>query len=207
MDVATLRDTYNRIVGKKEAITNQLEQKLHALTSTENELESSVQALEIIQKVSLKVQQSLKFRLEAPVNNAIATVLDEPLEFEAQFEVKRNKTSCNLNFKRDDKLVDKNTGTGGTVLDLASIALRTSLFELQRGVKSDRIMILDEPSRNVSHDKKRLFSELLKTLSTRLNMQFIVVSHDEQIINDSDNTIRVTLKNKVSKVQIKEATH
>jgi ABC-type lipoprotein export system ATPase subunit len=54
-----------------------------------------------------------------------------------------------------------------------------------------RIIILDEPFRHLSADLQPKASEMMKMLSDKLGIQFIMVSHEEGIIDCADNIITI----------------
>lgn len=200
MDVNSLVEKYQKIVGRKEAIENSLRQKEDELSLILSHKTNAEYALEIIQKVALETQSSLKYNIEAPVTAALEAILDEPYEFKLNFDIKRNKTECALKFSRNGLEVTPKDASGGTALDIASIALRIALHSIAVN-KTKPIFILDESTKHVSADKREAVSTLIKELSDKLGIQFIIVSHDEKLTASADSVFRVTLRNGVSSIK------
>jgi DNA repair exonuclease SbcCD ATPase subunit len=83
--------------------------------------------------------------------------------------------------------------------DLVAFGLRISAWTLER--KNNTIW-LDEPFKYLSEELKPLAGEILKELSTRLGVQFIIVTHDSSIIEVADTVINVSKKGgKPSKIK------
>jgi len=200
MDVNSLVEKYQKIVGRKEAVENSLRQKEDELSLILSHKTNAEYALEIIQKVALETQSSLKYNIEAPVTAALEAILDEPYEFKLNFDIKRNKTECALKFSRNGSEVTPKDASGGTALDIASLALRIALHSIAVN-KTEPMFILDESTKHVSADKREAVSTLIKELSDKLGIQFIIVSHDEKLTASADSVFRVALRNGVSSIK------
>ena len=78
---------------------------------------------------------------------------------------------------------------GGGVVDLTAFALRIASYALEQGI--DNVIILDEPFRFISRDLQERASEVLKTLSTKLGLQVIMVTHISEFIDCADKVIKI----------------
>jgi ABC-type sugar transport system ATPase subunit len=62
-------------------------------------------------------------------------------------------------------------------------------------------MILDEPLRFVSAKYQEKASAMIKEISEKLGIQFIIVTHNEVLASYADRTFEVTIKKGVSHVR------
>ena len=89
---------------------------------------------------------------------------------------------------------------GGGVVDLTAFALRISSYILERG--SDNVIIFDEPFRFVSRDLQERAGQILKTLSEKLKLQIILITHIPELVNIADKAFEVKKIDGVSKVRV-----
>jgi len=68
---------------------------------------------------------------------------------------------------------------------------------------SDNVIILDEPFRFLSKDLQPRAGEIMRELSHRLNIQFIMVTHAKEMIEISDRVFEVSQIDGISKVVTK----
>lgn len=165
---------------------------------------SSVSDLEtsrsIFQKASQLTQERLSFHVGGVVSNALKAVFDEdPYEFKVDFVTRRNVTECDLLFTKNDNNFPPLDSCGYGAADIASLALRVAFWKLDG--KANNILILDEPTRNLSLDKQDLASLMIKRLSEMLKLQFIIVTHNETLAQSADKVFKVT-KNESSLVEV-----
>ena len=79
---------------------------------------------------------------------------------------------------------------GGGPVDVASFALRVAFLSMEIP-KSRRVLILDEPFGFVSEDLQHKCSRMIKEISDRLNLQVIMVSHKEELVQSADKVFEV----------------
>jgi DNA repair exonuclease SbcCD ATPase subunit len=158
------------------------------------------QALEIIKEVGLKTQQQLQFQIGNITTLALEAVFDNPYELKVEFVERRNKTECDLFFvRKDGKTLDPLEGSGGGVIDIASFALRIASWYMQIP-RTRNIIILDEPMRFVSEDLQEKASEMIKKLSEKLKIQFIIITHEERLTEYADKIFKTKIRKGVTRI-------
>jgi len=150
-----------------------------------------------IQLVARKTQENLRYHIENIVSLALSAVFPDPPEFCAEFVTKRNQPECNLMFVENGQEYKPIDGSGGGPLDVASFALRTTFWSLN---KNRRTLILDEPFKYVSPDLQSKVSDMLRLVSDKLELQIIMVSHAEDINTSADKTFQVVKEKGESKI-------
>lgn len=182
--ITKFEDIYVKRKYHQENITTLTEQ----LEVAENRYNNALKAREIITTVAKDTQQQLEIRITNIVTMALAAVFPDPYQFVLRFTERRNQTEADLLLVRDGEEVSPIDATGGGVLDVVSFALRVAILLMSN---YRRIIILDEPFRHLSEDLQPKASEMMKMLSDKLGIQFIMVSHEDGIIGSADNVITI----------------
>lgn len=183
---------YRSLVNyKKEELRikrEQLESKRKDIQSVEEKLASLKKIAGIFKKSAVSSQEYLSEYLTALVTDSIKVVFpDRDLIFKVEFSTARD-TQCNVSLEENGKKLSLFDSEGYGVLDIISIVLRAAYIVLD---KSEKIMILDEPFRNLSVDRHEAASKMMYDLSHRLKMQIIINTHLIGIEDIADKTINV----------------
>lgn len=166
-------------------------------------MDALLKARSIVQIVAEQTQKKLEYHISNLVSMALASVFPEPYIFQLRFVQKRNKTEAELIFsKNGNETNDILNSGGGGVADIASIALRISLW----GIKKTRpTLILDESLKFLhSPEYQEKASQMLKEVSEKLGLQIIIVSDQQNILEYADKVIKIVNYNGVSKVENNE---
>lgn len=148
-----------------------------ALTTTAKDLEN---ARAFLQRAATHVQEQTHQQLASLVSRCLAAVFDNPYELRITFVQRRGKTEAELWFYRDGMCVDPLESAGGGVIDVAAFALRIAALAMSRPSLRP-VLIMDEPFRFVSRDRRPRVRQLLESLSTELGIQFIIVTHHPEL--------------------------
>jgi DNA repair protein SbcC/Rad50 len=195
------RDKLSHFEGRRQALTESRDELGVKMERLEGELNNILEAQTILQMVAQKTQEELKYHIESIVSMALDAVFPEPYEFEVSFEIKANRTVAECWFVRDGQRVDPMSATGGGAVDIASFALRVVFWSLLYKSKKIRpLLVLDEPFRFVSRDLQQKAGMMMKELSDKLGVQFIMVTHNKDLIDAADRVHEVSLKDGISKV-------
>ncbi len=159
---------------------------------TDNEIEELKNQIDIIQRAQIliqdiaqKTQSNIVIHIENIVDKALETVFGDEYKFKFEFEQKRGKVEVNyFLLRKDGSEIDIMNGAGGGVIDIVSFALRIAVWTISNNVEN--VVILDEPFRFLSQDLQDRAGEILKELSVKLGIQFIIVSHNEKLISYAD---------------------
>jgi DNA repair exonuclease SbcCD ATPase subunit len=192
-----LKERLQRELSKKEVLESQLAEEQISVKKQEVFLDIATKARAVVQVVAEATQKKLEYRISNLVSMALASIWEDPYKFTLRFIQRRNKTECDLVFSKNGNETDDilNSGGGG-VADIASIALQLALWSIK---KSRNVMIWDEPTsflHNPIYQEKA--SDLFKRLCEELQLQIIMISDQQNIIQAADKVITVEYKNGVS---------
>ncbi len=161
--------------GKQQLLVAQIEAKEKDIIESKIYLENIQKAQKFIQEVAKKTQEQLKFHIEDIVQLAIDSIFPNEYKFSMEFDIKYGKTSCNLVFTKDGYQIDILKAAGGGVVDIAALGLRIAVWSLG---KSDNVLVLDEPIARIQPAELQAQAwEMIRELSRRLNLQFIIISN------------------------------
>jgi DNA repair exonuclease SbcCD ATPase subunit len=186
-----LRSTFDRKQGQLDQLKGQLKQEKAHLKQAEQDVKYSEKARAIIQKVARETQQSLEYHVGELVSLALNGIFPDPYKFVVEFVERRNRSECDLFFERAGERVHPFDASGGGAVDVASFALRSSIWSLG---KSRNVLGLDEPFRFLSRELQPLASEMLAEISHRLGLQIIMITHSPDLIDGADRVFKTSLK-------------
>ena len=191
MTVDKIKEMFHNCKG----IDLQLQKDIKECEEKKSLLKKRLELLEtsqaFLQKIAQETQEHLKFQIEDIVNLALETCFPGEYTFQIDFNISRGKTDAELVFldQKTGRQVDPMNASGGGVVDLTTFALRIACYALERG--TDNVIVLDEPFRFLSRDLQQRAGEILKTLSERMQLQVIMVSHIGEIIDVANKVFEV----------------
>jgi DNA repair exonuclease SbcCD ATPase subunit len=191
----------NKQIGKKELLEKnkkKINKEVKHLKQKQIDIEK-IQAL--FQLIAKQTQEKIRFHIEDIVQMALDACYFDDYEFRVNFEIRRGKTEADLIFVKDDQPVNPIDATGGGVVDITAFALRIAIWSLS---KTDNVIIFDEPFKHLSRNLRSQAGRILKKLSSKLYLQNIIVTHDDEIINNSDKVFTVCLNKNKSIVKEKK---
>ena len=173
------------------------------ITDKQGNLSYILEAQELLQQTAQKTQSRLSFHISNFISSNLEAIWGEDAyTFSMEFIEKRNKTEVSmlLHTPEGDVSLDSlnNVRGGGGVLDIVAFGLRIALWSLQS--QKQKVMILDQPLSNLDQEHLPKAGELIKELSDKLGIQFIIINHNPALAEIADNTIEVVKRNNVSKV-------
>lgn len=201
MEIKQIRNSLEKLKGARENVRSQLKETRNQVFQLDTDLEEMEQAREIIRIVGLETQQQLQFHISDITSLALGAVFDDPYQLKVDFVQRRNKTECDLLFTRNEKEIEPLESSGYGAVDIASFALRIASWAM-KNPQSRAVIVLDEPMRFLSQDRQACASKMIKELSDKLGIQFIIVTHEEVLSEYADRVFSVAIKNKKSKITI-----
>ena len=173
------------------------------IASKQVSLEYILEAQELLQQTAQKTQSRLSFHISNFISSSLEAIWGkDAYTFSLEFIEKRNKTEVSmlLHTPEGDVSLDSlnNVRGGGGVLDIVAFGLRIALWSLQS--QKQKVMILDQPLSNLDQEHLPKAGELIKELSDKLGIQFIIINHNPALADIADNNIEVVKENNISKI-------
>jgi len=201
--MSRIQDIRNRLEqqkGQREQIRTSIVRTEQGIKEHGRNLRRHEQAREVIREVGLKTQQQLQIHISDITSLALEAVFQDPYELIAEFVQRRNKTECDLYFVRNGEQLDPLTASGGGAVDVAAFALRVASWSMERP-KSRPTLILDEPLRFLSADHQEQASIMIKEISEKLGIQFIIVTHEPVLTSYADKVFEAKIRKGVTTIK------
>lgn len=190
--IGDYRSRVDKMLAQKSLLLSQFDQAKLTLDSRKLRLHYAEEALVVAQAAANMTQKHLEFHISNLVSTALAAVFPDPYIFGVEFVTRRGTSECDMYFEKGGKRMSPMESSGYGAVDIASLALRVAFWSMH--TKASPVLILDEPTRNLSLSLHDRASEMIKTLSDKLGIQFIIVSHSESLTTYADKTFKVTRK-------------
>jgi DNA repair exonuclease SbcCD ATPase subunit len=200
-EIKTIRKKLEQQKGQRQILLQQIARYQKEITELTEKRDNLEQARELIREAGLRTQQQLQYHISDITSLALSAVFEDPYELKVDFVQRRNKTECDLIFVRDGKEIDPLEASGYGAVDVASFALRVASWSMQQP-RTRNVIILDEPMRFLSEDRQPYAGKMVKELSERLGLQFIIVTHEEVFSQYADKVFQVSMKDKVSQIKV-----
>ena len=202
MNIQKIKNVFEQEKGKSALLYSQIKKEKIDLKNIKKEIITSKKAGVIIRTVAQETQKVIQFHINKLVTMALKSVFSNPYTFHVEFIQKRNKTECNFFFRRNGYKINPLSDSSGGVLDVAAFALRITMWLLSKNGSSNTL-IFDEPFKNINDKTReihRKIAELMKKLSDKLKIQFIIITMIPEFEDVADKVFELNLKNGVSKI-------
>ena len=178
MNLTKERKVVNSLLADRKSAMKRFKLEKAALIAAEIKLTNQIVAHQIIQQVAQTIQQQAHERIEGVVSKCLEAVFGNAYGFKIDFRRKRNRTEAELILLKDGhEIEDAMNADSGGVVDVAAFALRLACIVLSKP-KLEKILIMDEPFRNLDIQKRENVRQLLEELALDFKIQFIIVTHE-----------------------------
>lgn len=201
-----INDRYNRIVGHRKSLLKKRKILRRKLKDSEKRYHSLVKARWVLNQAVGTVQSNFKEAVESLVTMAIRSIFNRPFDFKLKFEEKRNQMEAHPiieeKINEDNKRIYKNLedDLGGSILDIIGFVFNIIIFSLSSPQKRN-VLLLDEPFK-FTGALAILAGKVLREISQKRNIQFIIVTHDERLMEFADRTFFIGYNKKKEKTVI-----
>jgi len=192
---------FNKKVGELDSLIKRKDDLESSISKQQKRIKYIEEAKEIIKAVGHATQIQIKDYFEDICSTAMNLVFEEEAyEIDLQFVSRRDTTECDIMFTRDGNEFVPEDGAGFGAINVACLALRVTCWALD-APRPHNTLILDEPFRDLSSEYMINASKMLKHLSKELGIQFIIVTHKQELKEEADKSFHVTKRNNKSKVR------
>lgn len=195
-----LQQKYTSLISQQANLIKDKSKKKKQIRKLDRDIKNYMGAQIVLNEVSKKAQEQFKEKIESLVTMVIQSVYDRPFTFHLEFQKKRNSIECVPIVKENGDELSPKDDMGGGILDLISFAFRIVLWSIE-SPRSRNIFILDEPFIWTGSLISRV-GHALKILSEKLNIQIILISHEDSLIEICDRAWRISHDGTFSKATI-----
>lgn len=149
------------------------------------------ECIDIARVVVAQTQAEFEHRITIMTDTALDTVFKGKYKFKIEFITQRNNSEAVVKLiDNDGNEISPMDDNGGTIVNIISFAMKLTMWRLANPRRRN-IIVLDEPMKCVSQDLVPLVAEMMSYLSKTLNLQIIMVTHVNGLIEQADNVITV----------------
>lgn len=200
MRLIRIRNRLEQEKGKRTELENDIRGLRIKIRKNKKLVEFMEEAREIIRIVGIETQKQLQYHISDIASLALESIFENPYKLILEFLKRRNKIECDILFERDKIRYDEPLeNSGGGTIDVATYALRIASWSMERP-QTRNIIILDEPLKNVSTEYQELASEMLKEVADKLNIQFIIVTHNTILTTYADRVFETNIRKDITNI-------
>lgn len=199
--IQQLRNKLEQKKGENLKVKQDIETLETEIRKKKRELRLHEQALVIVIEVGKKTQEQISFHISDITSLTLSSIFPDPYTLEVEFVQRHNKSECDLYFVRKGNRVNPLKASGGGTVDIASFALRIASWSMQTP-HSRNTIILDEPFRFVSENYQEQASMMIKEISKKLGIQFIIITHNQILSSFADRTFKTNITKGITKIEM-----
>jgi len=185
MNITELSELFHRLSERKEQLGKEIERDTQELSTIRKRRDLEEQARWVLNEVQAITQNNFKSKVESLVTMAIQSIFERPFEFKLLFEQKANKFSITPVVVEGQAEYYPKHDMGGGILDVIGFAFRIVLWSLQQP-RTRPVIVLDEPFRFVGKALIAKAGNVIKQLSDKLGLQFIINTHETELAEIAD---------------------
>ena len=197
MDIVNIRRKLENLKGARDQVRADITKLESQITRGTRELHRQEKARQIVREVGVKTQSQLSYNISEITSMAMESVIkNDPYKIVVNFVERRNKTECDILFKRDNNLIEPLSAGGGAV-DVAAFAFRVAAWAMNPS-KGRNVLILDEPFKHLKGEAANIrMLEMVREVSKRMGLQIIMVGDErvsrEALLANTDKLFEVKL--------------
>lgn len=194
-DLTTVLAQANKALGLRDALTQQIAENDAKIQELENEDELLDLVANLIRRlIDGEVTDGVKAVEKLQSEGLQEIFYDQDLSVRAEVEESRGKVSVTLLTQRrlkDGTVVEgiADQSFGGSVLTMQSILMRATVL-FRRDMRP--LLLLDETLAAVANKYLDRAAKFLSKLCERLDLDILLISHDEALINAAKNAYIVS---------------
>jgi len=194
---------FNEWSARHNTYKEELDAKIIASEKATKDIVLKEQSITSMKEIS-KYYETHTIRRE--IENILESVISQLYHEESKYKfikkyIKKQHEVYIYKVERDDNNVEHyipiNNTSGGN-RDIIDIIIR--ILIIKQFPENQRVLILDEPMKDLSKDLREPFFKFLKSIAESFSIQLIMVSHEDEYIGNVDNKIKFVKIGNESKI-------
>lgn len=190
---------FDRAEGERSVHLESSKSMRAELAKTKEEFDLETKVSEVLQASADLVREDLKRKIEDLVTKGIRAVFgrhDMSFEFEISSANSLDAKPVLVTGFGDKVYKTSIVGNhAGGVADVVAFILRVVVLAMARP-RMHPVVVLDESFRHVSPNRLRAVAGLVKELSDSAGVQFVIVTHKEELLDAADVIYRASMNDK-----------
>lgn len=195
-DLISIHDKY---FAQRAQLVHEKKKLKRTLKRAKKELRDNTNTREVLNEAIQTIHAKFKDKIEATVTSACNQIFGRNLELELQYQEKSNRIESKIIIKEDGTELSPKDDLGGSIIDIISFMFRIVLWHMS-SPRTRNVFIFDEPFKFCGKFTP-LAAAIVKELSSVLNFQVIMITHDDNLIEVADKVFKVEHSRGVSRVK------
>ena len=156
-------------------------------------LETGKESIQVIEDIANSRRETVRKNVEAVASEALHLIYGPEYKMELVYKVRNNRANVEIEVVKqtpDGEIRREMDGIGGGVAD--TVAMPLKLLVLIASGCTDKILLCDEAWKHIDTDRIHKVGEFIESLCKRLQMQVVVLSHHEIMMDYADNVYHIT---------------
>jgi len=186
-----LKEHYNRFIGKRDAIGDEVDKKRGKLNILAEENQNTELAIFLLKEyLNISTGDVIKL-FEKTVTSGLQEIFGDEYEFSIEVVSHQNNNVCNFLLKTDEyEEPIEITQTQGTCLkEIVSVICRIIIVCLSKDCH--KTIILDEPFSGAESERTDAIAEFLQRVIKDFGIQVILITHNEIYESYADKVVRI----------------
>jgi DNA repair exonuclease SbcCD ATPase subunit len=195
------QQAYSRQAGQLEELEATRERLQRHINSTSTDIQAYGKVGAALQSVAASFHDRLISSIETLVTQGLQSVVGNDISFRITSTVRNRQVTLDFYLVTDDGIeLDPLDARGGGIAALTGLIMRIVVLRLLSS-RTRQILVLDEPLAHLSAEYVPAAAQMLVSLANRLDVQVIMVSHQQAFAEVGDVVYEVTQTNGTAEVK------
>ncbi len=173
------RIRFERLQGKRMELLRQQQAYRDELAETQKFLGIADQVTNALETLSHDLFERELKTIESTLTKALQEVLEQPIEFKATADFRRDAAQVDFSIVRNGNSEDIMKGQGGSVANIVSVGLRMFAVTGLPQARHRRFLVLDEQDCWLHPDLVPRLVKIVHEAGTALGFQVLMISHHD----------------------------
>lgn len=205
-ELSRLGQSLSRLEGRADTLKQQLGEARAAAYQQAAEADECAKVLAVLRGLEAAWRERIEGGIASIISHGLSVVFGEPIEVVLETTTFRDTTSMEILIRQNGALSSVLDAKGGSLVQVLGFLWRLFLTVTAQPPLA-RVLVLDEPFAMVSEEYRPALAELLRELSTRLGVQFLIITHEKELTDAADVAYEVVWYNNAARLHtIKNAS-
>lgn len=175
----------SRIDGMRDSLTEQRDSAQERAEENEERAAVLDQTLAVLRGLEAEYREHFAGTLSDIVSHAVSSVFGEDIRVRLETATFRGTTSMEIVVEQDGMETGILSAKGGSLVQVCAFSMRVVVL-LTAGRQLMPLLVLDEPFAMVSAEYRPQVAELIRELADKAQMQFLIITHEPELVEAAD---------------------
>ncbi len=201
----TIRKSRDEMKGTINHLQDEVETMTESIRFKRFENEVGEEVLDLLQKYAALKESEIEVKIDNVISRGLRAILpDEDFTSKIDFDIKRGQAVAETKLIMEGMKVNIENADSGGVANVVGF-LYQLLVLAQKKPRQRQLMVADEPFKNLSKEYLEATGEFMRTLADRLDIQIVLITHQEELTDVGDRVYRFTKVDNRTKVALESS--